>query len=361
LGRKESPAEPGTSSVERLIDAAGAALEEGRPEEALARAEEAAAGAPRSVAALHYRAAALEALGRTEEARLAYARALTAGKDDAELLLGAARFLVEGLPEEEQDRADLEEGLARAERGETLARRAGDGELAVALLLVEARALGQLGSPADALAPLARAEGLAPGDAEVLLEKGLALHELCRFEEARDALLTAEGTAPDDPQICHALGLVAERRGEAEEAERRFSRARSLAPEEYPRPVSLSHGEFEAVVEAALAALPEQVRRYLANVAVTIEDLPADADLLAADPPLSPGILGLFRGAPYGQKASMDPWSHLPSGIVLYQRNLERFARSREELVEEVRITLVHEVGHFLGLDEDELYERGLE
>jgi predicted Zn-dependent protease with MMP-like domain len=57
----------------------------------------------------------------------------------------------------------------------------------------------------------------------------------------------------------------------------------------------------------------------------------------------------------------MDPWSHFPSSIVLYQRNLERAARTRAELVEEVRITLVHEVGHFLGLSEDELYQRGLE
>ena len=51
----------------------------------------------------------------------------------------------------------------------------------------------------------------------------------------------------------------------------------------------------------------------------------------------------------------MDPWTHLPSSIVLFQRNLERFARSRAELIEEIGVTLVHEVGHFLGLDEDEL------
>jgi predicted Zn-dependent protease with MMP-like domain len=57
----------------------------------------------------------------------------------------------------------------------------------------------------------------------------------------------------------------------------------------------------------------------------------------------------------------MDPWSHLPSSIVLYQRNLERFAESRAELVEQIGVTLVHEVGHFLGLDEEELYQRGLE
>ena len=74
-----------------------------------------------------------------------------------------------------------------------------------------------------------------------------------------------------------------------------------------------------------------------------------------ADPPLSPTILGLFRGAPYGQKVSADPWSHLPSSIVLYQRNLERAVADREELEEQIAITLVHEVGHFLGLDEEEL------
>jgi predicted Zn-dependent protease with MMP-like domain len=57
----------------------------------------------------------------------------------------------------------------------------------------------------------------------------------------------------------------------------------------------------------------------------------------------------------------MDPWSHFPSSIVLYQRNLERAARDRRELVEEIRATLLHEVGHFLGLDEEELWQRGLD
>ena len=47
--------------------------------------------------------------------------------------------------------------------------------------------------------------------------------------------------------------------------------------------------------------------------------------------------------------------------ITLYQNNLERFARTRQELLDEIRITVLHEVGHLLGLDEDELYERGLD
>ena len=57
----------------------------------------------------------------------------------------------------------------------------------------------------------------------------------------------------------------------------------------------------------------------------------------------------------------MDPWSHFPSSIVLYQENLQRFARTREELVDEIAITLQHEVGHFLGLDEEELEKLGLD
>jgi predicted Zn-dependent protease with MMP-like domain/Flp pilus assembly protein TadD len=352
---------PSQAPLDELLDAAAAALEEAHPEEALARAEDALAADRRSVPALHYRAAALEGLGRLDEARAAYRRALDVGKSDPELLLGAARFLVDGLPEEEQERLDLEEGLALAGRGTRLAERAGDGALATELLLVEVRALSLLGRADEALPRVLRAERLTPGDPEVLREKGLALQELCRFEEARAALSAAEAADPDDPWTAHALGLLAERRGDADEARRRFARARKLAPDEFPRPVSLSHAAFEAAVEDALAELPEGVRRYLANVAITVEDLPAEADLLGAEPPLSPGILGLFRGAPYGQKASMDPWSHFPSSIVLYQRNLERFARGREELIQEIRVTLVHEVGHFLGLDEDELYQRGLE
>ena len=57
----------------------------------------------------------------------------------------------------------------------------------------------------------------------------------------------------------------------------------------------------------------------------------------------------------------MDPWSHFPSSIVLYQKNLESFARDRKDLVEQIGITLIHEVGHFLGLDEEDLWELGLE
>jgi predicted Zn-dependent protease with MMP-like domain len=202
----------------------------------------------------------------------------------------------------------------------------------------------------------------APDDlaADLSLLQGLALVDLCKFDEARP-LLEALARDFDDPSAEHALGLLAERRGEAREAERRFARARQLAPDDFPPPIVLSPAEFDAAVEAALRELPEPVRRWLENVAIAVEDLPQDDDLVDGDPPHPPSILGIFRGSPLGDKASMDPWSHFPSSIVLYQTNLQRFARSRRELVQEIRTTLLHEVGHFLGLDEDELEELGLD
>jgi predicted Zn-dependent protease with MMP-like domain len=168
-------------------------------------------------------------------------------------------------------------------------------------------------------------------------------------------------SAPREAWAHHTLGLIDERFGDFKEAERRFVRARRLSPDEFPIPVQLSAEAFDRALEDALAALPDSVRSYLSNVAITVEDLPSSDDLLASDPPLSPSILGVFRGSPLGHKASMDPWSHFPSSIVVYQRNLERYARDRTELIEQIEMTLIHEVGHFLGLDEAELRERGLD
>jgi predicted Zn-dependent protease with MMP-like domain/Flp pilus assembly protein TadD len=346
--------------VVRLVEAAADAFEDGRLEDALARADAAIALAPRSVAALHYRAAALAELGRVEEARDAYERALAEGKDDVEVLVGAADLYVSGT-EADDDRELVERGLELARRGGRLALRSGDARLAAEAAFTEGAALNQLGRSAEALPRLAEAAKELPDSVAVLLEQGIALYELCRFDEAQGVLVRAEELDPDDPWTQHQLGLVAERRGDADEARRRFARARKLAPDEFPKPISLSPAAFDQAVEDALAKLPEKVRRFLANVAVTVEEIPSDHDLLAADPPLSPCILGLFRGPAHGRGDGLDPVTHLPSSIVLFQRNLERFATSREDLIEQIGVTLVHEVGHFLGLDEEELYLRGLD
>jgi len=273
--------------------------------------------------------------------------------------LTAERLLEQAIDAFEE--GDAGRALDLATEGSRLAGRGDDVELRARLALAEGQALVALGDARSALSRIAEAARAFPDDLDVWAEEANALHELCRFEEAADVLSRLLQEDPEDPWAHWLLGLCFERLGRAGAAERHLARAREIAPEEFTAGVSLSPDEFERVVEDALAELPEPVGKYLANVAVSVEDLPDVEELLSSDPPHSPSILGIFRGSPIGHKASMDPWSHFPSSIALFQRNLERFARTREELLDEIRVTLLHEVGHFLGLDEEQLRELGLD
>jgi predicted Zn-dependent protease with MMP-like domain len=91
-------------------------------------------------------------------------------------------------------------------------------------------------------------------------------------------------------------------------------------------------------------------------VSLETADLPDLADLTAEEPPLAPTILGLFRGAPIGEAPESEA-----RAIVIYRKNLERAVASRDELVQQIRTTLLHELGHLRGEDDDALRARGLE
>jgi predicted Zn-dependent protease with MMP-like domain len=101
----------------------------------------------------------------------------------------------------------------------------------------------------------------------------------------------------------------------------------------------------------------------LREVPVETEDLPQVDDLTSGDPPLSPTILGLFRGPPLSEACeAADLQGHTSCRtVVLYRKNLARAVKSRAELIEQIRVTLLHEVGHLRGEDDFELAARGLE
>ncbi len=110
-------------------------------------------------------------------------------------------------------------------------------------------------------------------------------------------------------------------------------------------------------VTAAQRQLPREIRSLAREVAVHFERVP-DAQLLADG--FEPDILGLFTGRPYGTEFSDEP--PLPPQILLYLDNLWDFAECDEAVFrEEVRLTYLHELGHFLGWDEEDLAARGLE
>ena len=111
---------------------------------------------------------------------------------------------------------------------------------------------------------------------------------------------------------------------------------------------------FGRVVQEELAKLPPDIQSGLKKSNFAVVDLPEVSDLTATDPPLSPGILGLFRPPPEASSDRDRP------AIFLYRKNLARAAHNDDELRREVRDTLIHEVGHLNGEDDDQLRDRGL-
>jgi predicted Zn-dependent protease with MMP-like domain len=123
--------------------------------------------------------------------------------------------------------------------------------------------------------------------------------------------------------------------------------------------VRFTRAEFERYVESAVGELPEEFRGRMENLAILVEEIPSEELLRTLDGP-EPDLLGLFVGTPLPEKR-LDDLPQPPDAVYLFKRNLEEMCASREDLVEEIRITLLHEVGHFLGMDEDQLSELGYE
>ena len=143
---------------------------------------------------------------------------------------------------------------------------------------------------------------------------------------------------------------------------RDFSRAWRIDPVSFPMPLALSDALVDSVVSECLLELHPTLRNYLSNVPVLLEEFPSEALLRQYEPPIGPTqILGYFSGTSIAERSLDTPWSSLPAAIVIFRTNLQRFSRDRTELVEELRITLFHEVGHFLGLSETDLEDRGLD
>lgn len=120
----------------------------------------------------------------------------------------------------------------------------------------------------------------------------------------------------------------------------------------------VSPEEFEDFVDEALEEIPPLFESYMDGLAVDVEPMPDDdtLDELGIDDPR--GLLGLYRGTPLTSR-SVEQSLRMPDSIVIYQRNIERMCRTREQLVQQIRKTILHEVGHHFGMDERELREMG--
>ena len=189
------------------------------------------------------------------------------------------------------------------------------------------------------------------------LRAGDTFLELEDHDRAAAHYERASKLEPQNADALYGLGLVAEARGEQAEMVSHFQRVRALDDKAKPLPWAVSEERMEELVVAALAELPERAQKLLENVPVMVEALPSEE--VVADG-FDPRGLGLFAGVPFPEQSSMGAPPHLEA-VFLYQRNIERVARSTAEVEAEIRTTLLHETGHFFGLDEEDLAEMGLD
>ncbi len=115
----------------------------------------------------------------------------------------------------------------------------------------------------------------------------------------------------------------------------------------------VSRREFEAYVEEALEKLPASFRKYLENIVVAVEEEPLEEDYDETDTPDEDELFGIFRGVPYFERGAAV--SHLPAQIAIFRGPILRCCATRGEAVSEIRDTVVHEIGHMLGLGDDQM------
>jgi predicted Zn-dependent protease with MMP-like domain len=132
-----------------------------------------------------------------------------------------------------------------------------------------------------------------------------------------------------------------------------FSRVRGYLA----RVVEVSRSEFERMVGDALDEIPDALANELENVAVMVEDWPTAAQL--ARLPHGSTLLGLYEGVPLTKRGPLSYNGVAPDRITIFQGPLSRRAGDPAALAAQVRVTVLHEVGHYFGMDEVRLRELG--
>jgi predicted Zn-dependent protease with MMP-like domain len=215
----------------------------------------------------------------------------------------------------------------------------------------------ELGDVAAALREYEIVRKLDAKDPEIDYWHARALFHAWRFDESAQMLGRHKAKPKTRAGLLYYQALLADFRGERGDAEKLFARAAKENPDEFPEPVRLPEGEVHAMLEDVLAALPRDVRGALEGVDLALLQLPDPK--VHASPDVDPLVLGLYRGTNLLEKSHL----HVPGDldrIEIFQRNVERVVDDKDELREELKVTLLHEIGHHLGWDEDDLEKRGL-
>ncbi len=122
--------------------------------------------------------------------------------------------------------------------------------------------------------------------------------------------------------------------------------------------MKLSEKDFDRIVKKAIRSMPEEIQQYLDNIVISVKKRPSKKMLhemgLSPEEPL----LGVYDGVSLMDRSVTSP-PLFPDSIILFQEPLEEMCETIEELEEEIEITVVHEIAHFVGISEERLEELG--
>lgn len=301
-------------------------------------------------------AAVADARGDTEDALEQYRALMTIRPDDPMPRICIARLELKDLGDPDAALDTLEQAFDFIDEEADL----------IEAIYVKAEALIMREEPTAARAALAELASSAidnPDLALDLADLSIAAEDvpaaLKWIELARKLMKEGDGTDEEktafEAEALHALGRAheaAEDRPKMIEAWRAVLALDAKAP---AGDLTVTEDEVERIAVATLEELPANIREKLAKVPILIDDLPSE-DLV--DDGWDPRILGIFQGTPMPDDGSALP---AVTNILLFRKNLERFAQDEEHLADEIRITVLHETAHYFGLDDDDLEKIGLD
>jgi predicted Zn-dependent protease with MMP-like domain len=122
-------------------------------------------------------------------------------------------------------------------------------------------------------------------------------------------------------------------------------------------PMKVSDEQFDAIVQRAVRRIPDEIRRHLDNIIITVRKRPTTTMLRDLGIEYD-DLLGLFQGVPLTERSITAP-PLFPDTIYLFQEPLENMCETVEDLEEQIEITVVHEIAHYVGMDEQRLIELG--
>ena len=122
--------------------------------------------------------------------------------------------------------------------------------------------------------------------------------------------------------------------------------------------ISISREQFEGLVRRALSQLPSDVKNHLENVDIVVDESASAAQLVGTGIENKMELLGLYEGIPLTERYGYD--LVLPDKITLFQKPIETICETQEQITEEIRMTIVHEIAHHFGIDDDRLHNLGL-